>query len=336
MNLKMGKRSLAKYFILSAVTGFLFFGYFSSAVFGAASGREVRIYLPREVTVDSNEVILGEVGIVRCGGSVLSAVSKVLLGRFSVAGQQIVINRPTILSRLASEGISGSEVEFTGAEEVTVKQPHRIISSDKFIKAACDFIKKNPPNKSVCGVKPVGRPSDFVVVSDADQTRLLANYVNSGTGGCESVRVVVYAGGRIVGSREIRFELKYKRRRSVSLVDIPAGGIISSKNIKIEEVVSDTPEPKGWSPPYGLIAKRRLEADRIIESSFVEHGRLAVVVERRQSVTIRAESTGLVVTASGEALEQGRVGECIKVRNTDSKRIVLARVKEDGTVEPVL
>ncbi|MHC4087226.1 MAG: flagella basal body P-ring formation protein FlgA [Planctomycetota bacterium] len=35
-------------------------------------------------------------------------------------------------------------------------------------------------------------------------------------------------------------------------------------------------------------------------------------------------------------MQEGRTGEYIKVRNLNSQRIILARVKEDGTVEPVL
>jgi flagella basal body P-ring formation protein FlgA len=36
----------------------------------------------------------------------------------------------------------------------------------------------------------------------------------------------------------------------------------------------------------------------------------------------------------GIAMQDGRAGDYIKVRNTDSQRIILAKIKEDGTVEP--
>ena len=61
----------------------------------------------------------------------------------------------------------------------------------------------------------------------------------------------------------------------------------------------------------------------------------AVVVKRNQNVIIQVERPGLVVTAIGKAMQQARAGEYIKVRNLDSQRIILARVNEDGTVEPV-
>jgi flagella basal body P-ring formation protein FlgA len=38
----------------------------------------------------------------------------------------------------------------------------------------------------------------------------------------------------------------------------------------------------------------------------------------------------------GQTVEEGSTGEYVRVRNVDSQRIILARVNEDGTVEPVL
>jgi flagella basal body P-ring formation protein FlgA len=37
-----------------------------------------------------------------------------------------------------------------------------------------------------------------------------------------------------------------------------------------------------------------------------------------------------------QTVEEGSAGEYVRVRNVDSQRIILARVNEDGTVEPVL
>ena len=38
----------------------------------------------------------------------------------------------------------------------------------------------------------------------------------------------------------------------------------------------------------------------------------------------------------GKTMADGRVGETIKVRNVDSNRIVLCKVRADGSVEPLL
>jgi flagella basal body P-ring formation protein FlgA len=121
----------------------------------------------------------------------------------------------------------------------------------------------------------------------------------------------------------------------VTLVDIPAGAVIGPENVKIEKHVSDYPEPANWVLPYGLVAKRRLAAKSVVLSSMVEPVKPPVVVKRNQNVVIRIDMYGLVITAMGKTMQDGRAGEYIRVRNVDSRRIILAKVSEDGTVEPV-
>jgi flagella basal body P-ring formation protein FlgA len=57
------------------------------------------------------------------------------------------------------------------------------------------------------------------------------------------------------------------------------------------------------------------------------------VIERGKSVTIIARNAGLTVKAKGEALENGALGETIKVRNTASKAVLRAVVVGGDTVE---
>ncbi len=61
----------------------------------------------------------------------------------------------------------------------------------------------------------------------------------------------------------------------------------------------------------------------------------AVLVQRRQAVTIQARYSGIEVTQAGEALDAGRRGELVRVRNAASGKVIHARVVAAGVVEPV-
>jgi flagella basal body P-ring formation protein FlgA len=61
-----------------------------------------------------------------------------------------------------------------------------------------------------------------------------------------------------------------------------------------------------------------------------------VLVRRNQGVLMRIEGAGFTVSGVGEAMEDGRAGDVIKVRNVDSRRVVSARVAGDGAVEPII
>ena len=107
-------------------------------------------------------------------------------------------------------------------------------------------------------------------------------------------------------------------------------------NTKIETRVSDRPEPAGWKPPYGLLATRAVVANTEISDDMITALTSSVVVRRNSAVVIRLDRPGFTVTAMGTALQEARTGETLKVRNDDSRRVIVCKVNADGSVEPVL
>lgn len=295
----------------------------------------LKIYLPREITVNDEAIILGEVSIIRGKESLVSRASGISLGRISMPGQSIVVDRPTVLSRLACNGISASEVTLAGAKKVIVRQKQQIIQTSKLVELAREFLVEHLPEGTECQVEPIRAPTDLVVPGDVKDVKLSPRLSGETSGGQGKVEIVVVGDGKKIGVCEVSFGLKYNSRISVALVDIPAGGTIGPENIRIEKVLSDSPEACDWREPYGLVARRRIAADTVIRSKMVGLRKADVIVKRNRAVVIQYESPVLLVTAVGKAMQDGRAGEYIKVRNVDSQRIILAKVNEDGTVEPV-
>ena len=296
----------------------------------------VWIHLPREAAVDSNIPRLGQVGIIYGADSLVAKARNITLGRISVPGQEVTIDRAVVLSRLACSGIAASEVRLTGAEKVSVRQGGRVIRGDEFVELARSFLGKNPPAPSICQLDLIHGPRDLAVAGSGEDIRLVPRLVGRGVPGQARVQISVTAGGREIASREVSFGLKFNCRRVVSLVDIPAGTRISPENVRVESVVSGSPEPANWAAPYGQVARRHLPVNTVLSSGMTGPAAPAIVVKRNQNVIIRIESGGLAVTAIGSVMEEGCAGEYVKVKNVDSQRIILARVNEDGTVEPVL
>lgn len=296
----------------------------------------LRIYLPREVTIKDNFLKLGQVGILRGEESIVAKASEISLGQLSVPGQEIVVGRSMILSRLACNGIAASKVVLTGAEKVRIKQQHQTVKSSDFIETAKSFLEKNPPHSSVCQVHPVRVPRDLIVPGPGKDIKLTAHLVPSRSGNQARVRVTAVADGKKIGTREVAFALKYNRRTAIALADIPAGTVLTAENVKIEKTISNRPEPAGWKAPYGLIAKYKIVANSKIRRTMTGPVESAIVVKRNQAVIIRIERPGLLITAIGKTKQRGRVGEYIKVLNISSGRVIFAKINEDGTVEPVL
>lgn len=303
----------------------------------ASQGDSVlRVYLPREVTIEGSVLKLGRITVVRGDESLVAKANELRLGRISVPGQEIVVDRAMLLGRLACNGIPASKVTLNGAEKISVRKQHQIIKGNEFVDLARSFLKKNPPVASPCQMHPALVPKDFVMPGPTQDIQLSPRRVKSVAKNQAKVQIVVLADGKELGVREVTFRLRFNTRTAVTLVDIPAGAVISRGNIKIEKSLSPYPEPANWSPPYGLVARRRLRANTVIHRGMVGPVEPAIVVERNETVVIRIERPGFVVTGMAKAMQEGRAGDLIKVRNVDSQRIVPCKVKEDGTVEPVL
>jgi len=295
----------------------------------------LQVYLLREITIEDDTIRLGQVSIIRGKESLVSKASKVALGRFSEPDQRIVVDRLLVLSRLACSQIPASKVTLTGAEKITVKRQQQVIKGEEFVEQASSFLGENPPNDSVCQWKPIRTPKDLAILGVGKDIKFSLHLARSSARNQAKVQVAVFAGGEEIGSRDVSFRLKYHCRTAVAQVDIPAGALINAENVKIEKRQSNYPEPADWSPPYGLIAKRRVAANTVIRPEMVGSVKPVVIIKRYQNVIIRLEKPGLLVTAIGKAMQKACTGEYIKVQNVDSQRIILAKVNEDGTVEPV-
>ena len=297
---------------------------------------DLKIYLPREVTVKDSSLSLGQVSIIRGDASLRAKAGKIALGRISVPGQKVGLDRSTLLSRLACNGIPTSRVKLTGAEKITVKQLYKTISGDQFVSLAGFFLKANTDRDSACQWDPIHKPKDFVVSGPAKDITFSPRLATSAVKNQAKVEIALLAGGKKIGMREVRFTLRYICRQATAKIDIAAGQTLSQENVMIEEKLSDRPEPAGWKPPFGQVAKRRLPAKTIIRPQMAGPVRAPIVVKRNQNVLIRIENPGFLITAAGTALQDGKAGEHIRVRNVDSRRVIIAKINADASVEPVL
>ena len=302
-----------------------------------SNGKGLRIYLPREVQVNDDSIELASVGIIRGDKALVSKAGSIVLGKFVVTGQQVIIDRVTILSRLASAGINSHEVVFTGTEKVRVKRDEEVISGERFSEVARSFLMTQIDTASVAQINLIGKQKDLVLPKGTGEVKLVPKMNRYNTKSKAKVWVSVMQEGTEIGGYEIAFNLKYKCRKAVALVDIRADTMINSENVKIITEEKSLPEPSDWSAPYGLAAKRDIRKGDIVHINTVGPVEPSVIVKRKQMVVVKIETPGLTVSSLGEALSDGKIGEYIKVKmgmNRNARQIV-AQVKPNGIVVPV-
>jgi flagella basal body P-ring formation protein FlgA len=312
----------------------------------------LQIYLPRSVSIKGSLPNLGQIAIIQGEESLIAKAEKIAMGRISIPGQKLVISRTTLLSRLACNGIPAWKVTLTGAEKITLTQKHNVIKSEYFAEKALKFLKDNLPDASICQWKPIRRPKELLLASGSENIKTSLSFVKINSKNQAKIRITLSSDGKKLASQDITFLLKFNTQRLVAKTDIPTGAIVTPENIKLEKVISNYPdpvdsaqllysristnEPKKLKTGGALVAKRSLRAGTVIRPGMIGTSKPQVILKRNQNVIIKFDKFGLLITATGKAMQDGRTGEYIKVKNVDSQRIIMARVLEDGTVEPVL
>ncbi len=300
------------------------------------AGVWLQIHLPREVTAAQNTFNLSQIGVIRGAARWVNVAGPIGLGRISLPGQKVVVDRATILSRLAASGIPADKVLLTGADAVVVRNGQRTVESEQFVTAARQLLQDSLAHRSLVEVTPLIKPKDLTLATEPQKVQFDPRVLRTDPRGLVTVQVRVLVDGREAGTRDIPFRLKFEVRQAVVAKEIAQGTALSADNIRVEKRTSEKPEPANWQPPYDLVAARTLVVDQEIRPDMLQTPEPALLVRRNEAVMIRIQRPGLTITAMGQALQEGRAGDPVKVRNVDSSRIIVCKVNSDGTVEPVL
>ena len=315
----------------------------AALVLAAASGAAVcdtdapalQVHLPRSVSVDGERLSLGMISVVQAGDdTVAGKVAAIAMGRAPWSKERLAINRTTILGRLAANGLSRDKVHFSGAEQVVVTRNEEVISSDRIVKAAEAFLEKTRPAPIYSCWRLLRRPTD-VSVPAGTRITLKPRMLKHGVHPQARLEVAATSGDKTLATSTVLFRLAYRQRQLIAARDVPAGGVITPENTQLRTVTGDSPEPPDWAASYGQRAARMIPAGTVVRTGLVRPAKAEVLVRRNDSVVMRITGTLFQITALGQALENGGEGDFIKVRNVDSKRVLVAKVIHDGTVQPV-
>ena len=300
----------------------------------------LRVYMPRDVSISDTVITLGQVAIIRAENQeMVDKAESLQLGQFSSIGQKIVIDRAMVKSRMACENMDTSKLEITGADETEVTQKHIFIESAKLVEVAAMALETDSAKPaSVSSWTPIQVPGDFSVNSSSKNIDFQTSIVQSNVPSCAKVKIDIFVDDKKVETKTVTFRYQFSCRRAVAISTIAAGASISADNVKIEKYDSTQPEPADWERPYGLIAQRKIPANAVIYNGMVANKTSEVLIKRNDNVTVKIETPGMTVSAVGRALEDGREGQCVKVRmniSASSQQVIFVRVRSDGTLEPI-
>jgi len=308
-----------------------------STTAGKTEENQPQIYLPRKVQVEQEHLTLGDISIISCDDDELSQkVSLIAVGRAPLLGESIVIDRRTVLSRLVASGIERTDARVTGARKVSVTRRETTIPSEDLLESAQKLLRTSRPGPKGVTWRLTRKIDDLVFPSERRDVKLRPHLVDTAGKNYVKVRVGAYAGEKEIAGSDLLFRIVYPHQQAVAVSPISPGEKITEQNAQVRTVLMDSAPREKFEPPFGMIAKKNVEKGNLIRPSILEKNRPALVIERNQTVEMKITGPGFKVSGIAKALQDGRVGQVIRVRNMDTKRTIAARVGFDGTVVPVI
>lgn len=149
--------------------------------------------------------------------------------------------------------------------------------------------------------------------------------------GSRRVTLLTRIDGQVVHNESIRVELEALAEIAVAADNLRRGDKLGPEDISFQQQdISRLRQPLFTADDvYGKRLKRSLRLGRPLLRKQVE---FPPVIKRGDRVVIQVQRQGLMLSAIGEAKQDGRQDETIRVMNSNSRKEVLCRVIAPGLV----
>jgi Chaperone for flagella basal body P-ring formation len=266
----------------------------------AADARTVTITLRAEATVDDTIVTLDQIAKI-AGGSETQRkrLGKLDIVDFPASARSRVVTSDLVAFRLLLSGMEASEFRMSGAKRATIVEPDEPITFRRLTAVAEHAVRSRYPGNTAGTAITPGKGIVVPLIETHPTDRVRFEAVVKGT---------VPLSGRV--TVDVALVVNGKKREVVPfyLDIVPSVSAAAKVDGRREEPVRLA---TNWAsaPPVSNAA-----------------------IKSKDSVRLVVAVGGARIEATGEALEDGRIGQIIRVRNADSNRIVRGRVEATGIV----
>jgi flagella basal body P-ring formation protein FlgA len=269
----------------------------SAAVTAQWSGGEterVTIVLQSEAVIDDSLVTLGQIARLQGGRDAL----RKRLGNLDIAEFKLGITHGMVQSeqvrfRLLLAGVEAGQFQLSGAKRTLILESEEPSTFRKIVSAAEQALRARHPGAAT----------------------LTAN---------RGVNVPVVA---LRAGEHVRFEAKVKDQ-GAGRAGVEVALMVNGKTREVVPVHFEIAEAE----PAPRTERQDRQGVHTAVYTSAERDARAFLIKTRDNVKIIANIGSARLEALGEALQDGRLGEVIRVRNVESNRIVNGRVQANGMV----
>lgn len=298
----------------------------------ALAGTSVRVYDQAEVLAD--EIRLGGIARIDGGDAVLvRKLENVILGRSPLPGKTRTLDAALLISRLRQSGVDPEELDLQIPTEVVLRREAVTIERDRIEQIVREFLQQRTSGRpgGVILIKDI-RVSEAVQLPKGPLSTQVSVPKNSELAGSVPVQVIFKVEPDF--ERRVWVTASLEQRVKVVVARRPLGRFkpIEADDVELAMLdVAGLPADRIDDPEVaiGKRTRRAVDSGAVLRPDLLE---LPPLVKRGDRVRIIAESSGLRISAFGQAKQKGAQGEMIPVVNLDSNKVIHARVVDSHTV----
>lgn len=318
----------------------------------AEPAETVVVSLRPEATVIGAVVRLGDIADVSTASRAESERLKAIdVTSIEIAGENQLVSARLVRIRLLLEGIQGTDLSFAGARFTSVTRKGTAAVAPVATETS-DGVPLEPIKLLI-----VSELADRWLVDAADvDVQFFANQGPLGLGisagaipeielpdrlepGRVTVRVRWSSDGRIQRTDQLTVEARLRQKIVLAAASIPRGEAITPAHLtETTRMLNSRVKSVSVQQVAGLRTRRDLSpGDIVTERDLSAQQAAEAVVRARDLVKVTAKKGKLrVELQAAEALQAGRIGETIRLRNPKSNQMLLGTVTGPGEVEIVL
>ena len=313
-------------FLFLAISFFLFVNL-------AVAEEIFSVRLLEKSTVVGPKVDLGDVGnVIGKNNAVLGKVRRIHLGSAAPAGKKIKIGRGYIKIALRREGYSDKDYSFTGSDSTEVLTESQQFSTSELLASLRSFIRRAveaPPEDVEVQLSGLEKK---ITLPAGDVRAEFRPPLSGKYEGTLLITAELSVGGRFVKAVPIRVKVEITHSAVVTTKMIERGDKFTKENVVLARKsttsimrgsISRLEDVLGRSAAVPVPAGVVLRLTEIFDPPLIKQGQIIQAVVRKGNLEISVEA---------KAMENGKIGDRIRVENTLSRKVLRGKVLNEKTV----
>jgi len=302
--------------------------------FVIASSIEITTY--DKVEISGPDILLGDIATFSGeDANHIYELKQLKIGNAANPGNSIVLTNELLGARLVGAGGDYTDVVWNVQQPITITTKFQTITSEMLAGLAKSYINEQIDSENGAKeyhVDGIDLPN-AVIVPDGKLTFEVTLPYGIKYNAPTNAMVNIYIDDRLYNKSNIRFKVRVYEQVAVVGQTLPAKHIVTKEDLHLEKL--DTSKLKtGYitdiDTVVGLETRRTLQNGTPLNSYMLDK---PIIIKQLAMINIMSNVNGIVVKTSGQALQDGREGNVIRVKNISSNKVVVGKVIDGSTVE---